>query len=364
MNSEIQDIPRSFEGIGYVRSPNGFPLQSVQVPVPRPGPDQVLIHTAYSSLNPLDYKLADLNFFKRTPPVILGLDLAGTVIAVGGRVKGFDVGDQVAAMADCNGDGGWATGGRGGYALARDYYTTRKPGSLSFVEAAALPLCFIAAHLGLERNVEEGDVVYIPGGAGGVGHLAIRMARNIFKAGTVVSSGSTAESMALARASGADHVFNYKQDNIATQIAQLTQGRGVDVVFDVTYSEQSFIDSARMVRDGGKWIVLGVGPGKTTRTTETESPVAGILADRGARMLHVNMLRYFQDPDLVDDAVRAYFSNALRSAMDWAVDGRVKPHVDRIIPSRVDEINAALAAMKSGKSPVGKVVVQIDLEVE
>ena len=81
-------------------------------------------------------------------------------------------------------------------------------------------------------------------------------------------------------------------------------------------------------------------------------------------MLYVNMLRYFQDPTLVDDAARSYFSGALHSAMEWAADGRVKAHVDRIIPSRVDDINSGLATMKSGKSPVGKVVVQIDAETE
>jgi hypothetical protein len=76
------------------------------------------------------------------------------------------------------------------------------------------------------------------------------------------------------------------------------------------------------------------------------------------------MLRYFQDPTLVDDAARTCFSGALQAAMEWAADGKVKAHVDRIIPSRVEDINAGLATMKSGKSPVGKVVVQIDTEVE
>src|SRR6516162_8886951 len=133
---QTQTIPETFLGVGYTRDRAGLPLGAVRVPVPRPAADQVLIRVAASSLNPLEYKLADLNFMGRTPPVVLGLDLAGVVVAVGQDVSGLAIGDAVAAMADANGDGGWvATGGSGGegsYALARDFLTVRKPSSLSF----------------------------------------------------------------------------------------------------------------------------------------------------------------------------------------------------------------------------------------
>src|SRR5580693_5037555 len=104
-------IPETFLGVGYSRDRAGLPLEAVRVPVPRPAGDQVLIRVAASSLNPLEYKLADLNFMGRTPPVALGLDLAGVVAAVGDGVHGLAVGDAVAAMADLNGDGGWVTRG-------------------------------------------------------------------------------------------------------------------------------------------------------------------------------------------------------------------------------------------------------------
>jgi NADPH:quinone reductase-like Zn-dependent oxidoreductase len=77
-------------------------------------------------------------------------------------VRDFAVGDEVTAMADSNGDGGWAAGGHGGYALARDFLAVKKPRSVSFRDAAALPICFIAAFLGLHRNVNPDDTVYIP----------------------------------------------------------------------------------------------------------------------------------------------------------------------------------------------------------
>jgi hypothetical protein len=74
-------------------------LEEIQAPVPRPAADQILIHVACSSLNPLEYKLAELNFFGRKPPVILGFDLSGIVVAKGDEVRDFAVGDEVTAMA-------------------------------------------------------------------------------------------------------------------------------------------------------------------------------------------------------------------------------------------------------------------------
>ncbi len=240
---QAQKIPETFLGVGYTRDRAGLPLEAVRVPVPHPAAGQVLVRVAASSLNPLEYKLADLNFMGRTPPVALGLDLAGVVVAAGDDVTGVAVGDPVAAMADLNGNGGWAatgaSGGRSSYAVAHQFLTVRKPPSVTFCDAAALPMAFLSAFAGLHPAVRAGDTVYIPGGGGGVGHLAVQMAARALGAGLVISSGSTPQSIALARQSGAHHVFDYKRDDIAAEVAKLTGGRGVDVVFDATYSERA-----------------------------------------------------------------------------------------------------------------------------
>src|SRR5262245_36547315 len=172
-------IPETFVGVGYTRDRAGLPLEAVRVPVRRPAPDQVLIRVAASSLNPLEYKLAELNFFRRTPPVVLGLDLSGIVVAIGSAVRGIAVGDSVVAMADSNGDGGWVAegGGDGGFALAREFLTVPKPKSLSFLYGAALPICFLSAFASLYGTVRAGDTVYVPGGGGGVGHTLFRWPR-------------------------------------------------------------------------------------------------------------------------------------------------------------------------------------------
>ena len=356
-----QTTPDTFEGIGYTRDGDGLPLQAVRVPVPRPSAEQVLIRVACSSLNPLEYKLAQLNFFHRKPPVILGFDLAGTVVAVGAAVTRFAVGDEVAAVAACNGDGGWATGGHGGYAVASEFLTVPKPRTLSLRRAAVLPLVSLSARLGLHDQARRGDSVYIPGGAGGVGHLALQMAAHIYGCARVITSAGTPETIAAARGFGAGHVFNYKTDDIGAQIRKLTDGKGVDLVFDATYNEDSFVQTAQLVRPGGTWVVLGVGPGKTTRTKTTTSPVDGILAKAGARHVNANMLRFFSEPATLDERARAFLQQGLLQAMEWAVDGRVAPHIGKTIDCSVDAINAELLRMKSGKGGVvGKIAVVVD----
>jgi NADPH:quinone reductase-like Zn-dependent oxidoreductase len=359
---QTQTIPEKFLGVGYTTDRAGLPLEAVRVPVPQPAADEVLIRVAASSLNPLEYKLADLNFMGRTPPVALGLDLAGVVVAAGDGVSGVAVGDAVAAMADLNGDGGWAATGAsgGGYALAHEFLTVRKPPSLSFRDAAALPMAFLSAFAGLYRAVQAGDTVYIPGGGGGVGHLAVQMASRALGAGLVISSGSTPQSIALARQSGAHHVFDYKRDDIAAEVAKLTGGRGVDLVFDATYSEQGFVRTAKTVRQGGSWIVLGVGPGKTMRTVETRSPVDAILAQRGAKHVNVNLLRYFSEPAMLDSEARALLQRGMTLAMEWAAQGLVVPHIDQTIDSTVEAINAGLQSLKAGHGVLGKVAVIVD----
>ena len=177
------------------------------------------------------------------------------------------------------------------------------------------------------------------------------------------SSGSTPQSLALARQSGAHHVFDYKHDDTAAEIAKLTSGRGVDLVFDATYSEAGFIETAKTVRRGGSWIVLGVGPGKTTRLAETHSPVDAILAERGARHVNVNLLRYFSEPGTLDSEAQALFQRGMALAMEWATRGLVVPRVSQTIDSTVEAINAGLQSLKAGHGKVGKVAVIVDRDL-
>jgi threonine dehydrogenase-like Zn-dependent dehydrogenase len=169
--------------------------------------------------------------------------------------------------------------------------------------------------------------------------------------------------MALARQSGAHYVFDYKRDDIAAEISKLTGGRGADLVFDATYSEPGFVETAKTVRPGGSWTVLGVGPGKTTRIVEAESPVDSILAERGAKHINVNILRYFSGPATLDDEARVFLHRGMTLAMEWAVQGLVVPHLGKTIDSTVEAINAGLQSLKSGSGTPGKVAVIVDRDI-
>jgi threonine dehydrogenase-like Zn-dependent dehydrogenase len=164
----------------------------------------------------------------------------------------------------------------------------------------------------------------------------------------------------LARRSGAHHVFDYKRDDVAAKIAELTGGRGVDLVFDATYSEAGFVETAKTVRQSGSWVVLGVGPGKTARLVETDSPVNSILAERGAKYVNINLLRYFSEPATLDSEAKTFLARGMALAMEWAMHGLVGPHVSQTIDSTVEAINAGLQSLKAGRGTLGKVAVIVD----
>jgi NADPH:quinone reductase-like Zn-dependent oxidoreductase len=279
MKHDFPTLPAHFKGIGYTHAPDGLPLVAVDRPVPQPGPDELLVRVVASSLNPLDYKLADLNFVGRKPPVILGFDVAGIVVGLGLAVTRFAVGDAIFGMIATNQDGAWAAGGAGGYALVREYAAAPKPEALSFTDAGVLGVCYLTAYLALADHAGPVDAIYILGG-GGVGHLVIQKARAL-GVGTIISSGSGEASRALAKASGTTHVFDYRKDDVAAEIAKLTNGKGVDLVYDTTYNEARFVATAGMVRPGGLWVDLGGGPGQDQPPRRNEEPGRRHLGGEG-----------------------------------------------------------------------------------
>jgi hypothetical protein len=109
--------------------------------------------------------------------------------------------------------------------------------------------------------------------------------------------------------------------------------------------------------------VLGVGPGKTTRLVETHSPVNAILAERDARHVNVNLLRYFSEPATLDSEARGLLQRGMALAMEWATQGLVVPYVSHTIDSTVEAINAGLQSLKAGHGVLGKVVVIVDSDL-
>ena len=106
--------------------------------------------------------------------------------------------------------------------------------------------------------------------------------------------------------------------------------------------------------------MLGVGPGKTTRLVETHSPVDAILAERGAKHVNINLLRYFSEPATLDSKAKTFLERGMALAMDWAKQGLVVPHISQTIDSTAEAINAGLQSLKAGRGTVGKVAVIVD----
>ena len=206
---------------------SGPVLRGVERPAPWRG--EVLVRVGASGVNPLDTKIVQgaAGHARVTPPIILGLDLAGVVAEVGPGVEGFDVGDEVYGMTGGVGD---RPGSLAEYAAVDADLLALKPARLSMVEAAALPLAVITAWEGLvdRADVGERQLVLVHGGAGGVGHVAIQIA--LARGATVFSTGS-AKDLDTIRALGAEPI-DYRATPPEQYVAEATGGEGFDVVFD------------------------------------------------------------------------------------------------------------------------------------
>lgn len=203
-------------------------LRVTTVPRPRPAAGQVLLRIAASGTNPLDTKIFDgaAPHARHAPPAVLGLDAAGTVEAVGAGVTAFRPGDEVYGMI---GGVGGHQGTLAGFVAADADLLAPKPATLSLREAAALPLIVITAWEGLvdRAGVSAGQKVLIHGGAGGVGHVAIQIARAF--GAEVHATGSAPAEEAITRLGAA---FIDRGEAVESYVARCTGGRGFDLVYD------------------------------------------------------------------------------------------------------------------------------------
>ena len=200
----------------------------------------VLINLKAAAVNPLDTKLRSGKYPVDPLPSILGCDGSGIVSEIGSAVTDLAVGDEVYFFH------GGISGIPGNYAeyIALDQrFVALKPTSLSFVEAAAAPLVLITAWESLfdRANVQKDNTVLIHAGAGGVGHVAIQLAKHV--GAKVATTVSTREKAEFVTKLGADKVIFYKDENFVDSIMEWTDGNGVDMVMDNiggSLLEQSF----------------------------------------------------------------------------------------------------------------------------
>ena len=205
------------------------PLELQRIARPEAGPGQVLVRVHASGVNPLDTKIAagKAGHAQAQLPAILGIDLAGVVEAVGAGVNGFQIGDEVYGMT---GGVGGIQGSLAEFAAVDAALLAIKPRNIAMRAAAALPLIFITAWEGLvdRTHVGAGKTVLVHGGAGGVGHVAVQIAKAL--GATVYATGSAADKE-LIESYGATAI-DYRAESVDEYMARLTDGEGFDIVYD------------------------------------------------------------------------------------------------------------------------------------
>ncbi len=194
------------------------------------GENQVLVRIMAIGINPIDCKIrAAPERFPVTFPVIPGCDGAGIVHAVGLHVKNFKPGDEVYfSQPGFNKRQGTYTE----YVLVDAELLALKPHTLSFEQAAAAPLVFITAWEALHgrARIVRNQTILIHAGAGGVGHAAIQLAK--LAGAKVITTVSSEEKANFVRRLGADKIINYRNQDVAAEVSQWTDGKGVDIAFD------------------------------------------------------------------------------------------------------------------------------------
>ncbi len=229
-------------------------LRLTDVPIPEITASQIRVRLHAAGVNPVDTKLRrNGTYFPADMPAILGCDGAGIVDAVGSEVTRFQPGD---AVYYCYGGlGKKGTGNYAAYAIVEEAFAARKPDCLDFVEAAAAPLVLITAWESLfdRAHLATGDRVLIHAGAGGVGHVAVQLAR--ITGTEIATTVSSDEKAAFVTGLGADRAINYRQEDFAQSVLDWTNGMGVDVAFD-TVGGDVFNKTIPAVRFYGRLVTI------------------------------------------------------------------------------------------------------------
>ena len=303
----------------------------------------VLVNLHAAGLNPVDYKLRRVGgFYPNRLPLILGCDGAGVVGAIGDAVTKFKVGDEVFFF-----NGGMGGDEQGNYAektIVHEDYLAAKPESLSMVEAASVPLVWLTAWEALfdRYSLQADETILIHAGTGGVGYIAIQIAKHA--GATVYTTISSPEKAEFARSIGADHCINYKDENFVESVLSLTDGKGVDAVFDVV-GGQVFADSFSAARIYGHVVTLD--------EINVSKDEAGLAKLRNLSLSYELMLTpmHFKMHD-----ARVRQTSMLAEAARLIDAGKIKVVVNNIFP--LDESHQAHHIVEGGHS-VGKTVIKI-----
>jgi putative PIG3 family NAD(P)H quinone oxidoreductase len=311
-------------------------LRLVERPVPRPGAGEVLIRVAAAGVNRPDI-LQRRGLYPPPPgaPSIPGLEIAGTIVAVGAEVEGPLEGQAVCALI--------AGGGYAEYAAAPAGQCLPVPDALTMIEAAAMPETLFTVWTNLfERGfARDGERVLVHGGTSGIGTMAIALGR-LFGLETIVTCGS-AEKCARAIELGAAHAIDYHGQDFVAEVKRITSGEGVAVVLDMVGGDY-LPRNLDCLADEGRHVSIAVQRGATAKLN-----IARVMMRR--LILTGSTLR------ARPAAFKALVADELaRTVWPFVADGALRPVIDSVFP--LAEAAEAHRRMESG-AHVGKIVLEI-----
>lgn len=225
--------------------------QDWQQPTAKPG--EVIVEVKAASLNFPDTLIIEGKYQVQPPlPFVVGGEAAGVISELGEGVSHLNVGDEVIFIG--------SHGAFSEYVAVKASHVIPKPANTSFEQAAGVGMTYFTSHHALRQraNLQQGETVLVLGAAGGVGLTAVELAKQI--GATVIAAASTQEKLDLAVSRGADFTINYSEQNLREQLKEITQGKGVDVVYDPVggeLAEQAF----RSIAWNGRYLVIGFAAG-------------------------------------------------------------------------------------------------------
>lgn len=324
----------------YGKSPEiGF----AEVPSPTLKPDELLVEVHAVGLNPIDNMIPTGMFkpvLKFQLPATMGSDLAGVVKAVGNRVTRFKPGDAVFASIFDLGRGSLAE-----FAVVPENLAAPKPTNLDFVQAASVPMVGLTSWQALKEraNVQQGQKVFIPAGAGGIGTFAIQLAKHF---GAKVGTTTSTDNVQLVSSLGADEVIDYKTQEFDKVL------RGYDLVLGMLKGNE--IEKSIGILKPGSKIVSLTGPldaafARVRRLNFVLKFVFGLMSRKIIRLAGRQNVSYsflFVRPD----------GGQLSEIGDLLKSGHIRPVIDKVYP--FEQARAALEYLAQGRAK-GKVVVRI-----
>lgn len=319
------------------------PMQLVEIPEPTIGENDILVEIYASSLNQLDAKIKSGEFKLLLPykfPLTLGHDVAGIVKKVGSKVTKFKVGDAVISRVP-----DYKIGTLAEYIAINENEVALKPNNISMEEAASIPLVSLTVWQAFfeKYDLQKGQKVFIQAGSGGVGTIAIQVAKNV---GAFVATTTSADNFELVKNLGADIVIDYKKQDFETIL------KDYDMVLN-SQDAETLEKSLRILKPNGKAVSIS-GPPDKNFAKEFGLPwymkmIMSFLSNKIvklAKKLNVNYSFLFMKAN----------GSQLSQISQLIEQGKIRPVVDKIYP--FDQMNEALSYVASGRAK-GKVVVKV-----